>query len=192
MIYLYLFLEFFKIGLFTFGGGYAMIPLIKETVYKYGWMDESHFLDMVGLSEVTPGPIAINMATFIGSEQGGFLGATVATIGVILPAFLIMLIIAIVLRKFMKNKFVQGTLGGIKSVAVALIASSAITLLSDILFPVSYQNGNFNISANLVSIKIFVLIIGGYFILKMALKRKPTPVLVIIMSVIVGLMVYYL
>ena len=192
MIYLYLFLEFFKIGLFTFGGGYAMIPLIKETVYKYGWMDESHFLDMVGLSEVTPGPIAINMATFIGSEQGGFLGATVATIGVILPAFLIMLIIAIVLRKFMKNKFVQGTLGGIKSVAVALIASSAITLLSDILFPVSYQNGNFNISANLVSIKIFVLIIGGYFILKMALKKKPTPVLVIIMSVVVGLMVYYL
>ena len=144
MIYLYLFLEFFKIGLFTFGGGYAMIPLIKETVYKYGWMDESHFLDMVGLSEVTPGPIAINMATFIGSEQGGFLGATIATIGVILPAFLIMLIIAIVLRKIMKNKFVQGTLGGIKSVAVALIASSAITLLSDILFPVSYQNGNFN------------------------------------------------
>ena len=192
MIYLYLFLEFFKIGLFTFGGGYAMIPLIKETVYKYGWMDESHFLDMVGLSEVTPGPIAINMATFIGSEQGGFLGATVATIGVILPAFLIMLIVAIVLRKFMKNKFVQGTLGGIKSVAVALIASSAITLLSDILFPVSYQNGNFNISANLVSIKIFVLIIGGYFILKMALKKKPTPVLVIIMSVVVGLMVYYL
>ncbi len=192
MIYLYLFLEFFKIGLFTFGGGYAMIPLIKETVYKYGWMDESHFLDMVGLSEVTPGPIAINMATFIGSEQGGFLGATVATIGVILPAFLIMLIIAIVLRKIMKNKFVQGTLGGIKSVAVALIASSAITLLSDILFPVSYQNGNFNISANLVSIKIFVLIIGGYFILKMALKKKPTPVLVIIMSVVVGLMVYYL
>lgn len=192
MIYLYLFLEFFKIGLFTFGGGYAMIPLIKETVYKYGWMDESHFLDMVGLSEVTPGPIAINMATFIGSEQGGFLGATVATIGVILPAFLIMLIIAIVLRKFMKNKFVQGSLGGIKSVAVALIASSAITLLSDILFPVSYQNGNFNISANLVSIKIFVLIIGGYFILKMALKKKPTPVLVIIMSVVVGLMVYYL
>lgn len=192
MIYLYLFLEFFKIGLFTFGGGYAMIPLIKETVYKYGWMDESHFLDMVGLSEVTPGPIAINMATFIGSEQGGFLGATIATIGVILPAFLIMLIIAIVLRKFMKNKFVQGTLGGIKSVAVALIASSAITLLSDILFPVSYQNGNFNISANLVSIKIFVLIIGGYFILKMALKKKPGPVLVIIMSVVVGLMVYYL
>ncbi len=192
MIYLYLFLEFFKIGLFTFGGGYAMIPLIKETVYKYGWMDESHFLDMVGLSEVTPGPIAINMATFIGSEQGGFLGATIATIGVILPAFLIMLIIAIVLRKIMKNKFVQGTLGGIKSVAVALIASSAITLLSDILFPVSYQNGNFNISANLVSIKIFVLIIGGYFILKMALKKKPTPVLVIIMSVVVGLMVYYL
>lgn len=192
MIYLYLFLEFFKIGLFTFGGGYAMIPLIKETVYKYGWMDESHFLDMVGLSEVTPGPIAINMATFIGSEQGGFLGATIATIGVILPAFLIMLIIAIVLRKIMKNKFVQGTLGGIKSVAVALIASSAITLLSDILFPVSYQNGNFNISANLVSIKIFVLIIGGYFILKMALKKKPGPVLVIIMSVVVGLMVYYL
>ena len=101
MIYLYLFLEFFKVGLFTFGGGYAMIPLIKEVVLSRGWMDEAHFIDMIGLSEVTPGPIAINMATFIGSEQGGILGSTVATIGVILPAFIIMLLISILLKKFM-------------------------------------------------------------------------------------------
>ena len=99
MIYLYLFLEFFKVGLFTFGGGYAMIPLIKEVVLSHSWMDEAHFIDMIGLSEVTPGPIAINMATFIGSEQGGFLGSLVATIGVVLPAFLIMLLIRLIFQK---------------------------------------------------------------------------------------------
>ena len=187
MIYLYLFLEFLKIGLFTFGGGYAMIPLVKEVVLARDWMDEAHFIDMIGLSEVTPGPIAINMATYIGSEQGGILGATLATIGVILPAFVIMLLISILLKKFMKNRFVQASLGGIKSVAIALITSSAIILLSDVIFPVSYQNGNLSISFNFEFFKIFVLIVAGYFLIKLVIKRKPSPVLVIIMSVLVGI-----
>ncbi|MBR5501166.1 MAG: chromate transporter, partial [Clostridia bacterium] len=86
MIYLTLFLEFFKMGLFTFGGGYAMIPLIEETVLKYGWLTEERFSEMLGVCESTPGPVAINMATYIGSVQGGFLGSLVATIGVVLPS----------------------------------------------------------------------------------------------------------
>jgi len=192
MIYLYLFLEFFKVGLFTFGGGYAMIPLIKEVVLSHSWMDEAHFIDMIGLSEVTPGPIAINMATFIGSEQGGFLGSLVATIGVILPAFLIMLLISILLKRFMKNRFVQASLGGIKSVAIALIASIAITLFFDVLFPYTYQNGSFSISPNLDYIKIFVLIIAAYFLLKLALKRKPSPIIVVIVSALIGLIYFYI
>ena len=192
MIYLQLFLEFLKIGLFTFGGGYAMIPLIKETVFKYGWMNEDHFLDMIGLSEVTPGPIAINMATFIGNEQGGFLGAVLATIGVILPAFIIMLIISILLKKFMKNRFVQASLGGVKSVAIALIASSALILLSDLLFPISLVNNQFSISFNLDYLKIFVLIIAGYFLLKLVLKKKPSPIITILMSMVIGLIYFYI
>ena len=192
MIYLYLFLEFFKVGLFTFGGGYAMIPLIKEVVLSHGWMDEAHFIDMIGLSEVTPGPIAVNMATFIGSEQGGFLGSTIATLGVILPAFIIMLLISILLKKFMKNRFVQATLGGIKTVAVALITSSAIILLSDVLFPIKYSNGNFSISFNFDVIKVFVLVIAGYFLIKMIIKRKPSPIITIIMAALISLAYFYL
>lgn len=192
MIYLYLFLEFFKVGLFTFGGGYAMIPLIKEVVLSHGWMDEEHFIDMIGLSEVTPGPIAVNMATFIGSEQGGFLGSTIATLGVILPAFIIMLLISILLKKFMKNRFVQATLGGIKTVAVALIASSAIILLSDVLFPIKYSDGNFSISFNFDVIKVFVLVIAGYFLIKMIIKRKPSPIITIIMAALISLAYFYL
>lgn len=192
MIYLYLFLEFFKVGLFTFGGGYAMIPLIKEVVLSHGWMDEAHFIDMIGLSEVTPGPIAVNMATFIGSEQGGFLGSTIATLGVILPAFIIMLLISILLKRFMKNRFVQATLGGIKTVAVALITSSAIILLSDVLFPIKYNGGNFSISFNFDVIKVFVLVIAGYFLIKMIIKRKPSPIITIIMAALIGLVYFYI
>lgn len=192
MIYLYLFLEFFKVGLFTFGGGYAMIPLIKEVVLSHGWMDEEHFIDMIGLSEVTPGPIAVNMATFIGNEQGGILGSVLATIGVVLPAFIIMLLISILLKKFMKNKYVQSSLKGIKSVAIALITSSAIILLSDVLFPYSYVNGSFIISFNIDLIKIFVLIIAGYFLLRIIFKKKISPIFVILMSAGIGLIYYYI
>lgn len=192
MIYLYLFLEFFKVGLFTIGGGYAMIPLIKEVVLSHGWLSEAEFIDMIGLSEVTPGPIAINMATFIGSNQGGILGATVATIGVVLPAFLIMLLISILLKKFIKKRFVQAALGGMKTVAIALIASSAIILFSDILMPVSYVEGNFNISVNLHLIKLFVLIVAGYFLLKIIFKKKVSPMFVILMSAVLGIVFNYL
>jgi len=191
MIYLTLFLEFLKIGLFTFGGGYAMIPLIKEVVLKHGWMNESQFLNMIGVSEVTPGPIAINMATYVGSSQAGFLGSLLCTIGVVLPAFIIMLLISILLKKFIKNRFVQASLSGIKFVAVALIASSALTIFADVLFPYSVEGG-LTITPNVIAIKMFVLIVAGYFLLKIILKKKPGPISIIIMSAIVGLLVNYL
>ena len=191
MNYLILFLEFLKIGLFTFGGGYAMIPLVKEAVLSHGWMDESTFINMIGVSEVTPGPIAINMATYVGSTQGGFLGAFLCTLGVVLPSFIIMLLISILLKKYMKNKYVQSALSGVKFVAIALIAASALTIFADVLFPYSLDGG-FSVAPNLVGIKILVLIIAGYFLLKIILKRKPGPILVILMSAIIGLMVNYI
>ena len=191
MLYLTLFLEFLKIGLFTFGGGYAMIPLIKEVVLKHGWLSEEQFLNMIGISEVTPGPIAINMATYVGSTQGGILGAVLCTLGVVLPAFIIMLLISILLKKVIKNKYVQSSLNGIKFVAVALIASSALTLFADVMFP--YNLGqNASITFNTTAIKIFILIVAGYFLLKILLKKKPGPIRIIIMSAIIGLMVNYL
>ena len=189
MLYLILFLEFLKIGLFTFGGGYAMIPLVKEVVLKHGWMDEATFLNMIGVSEVTPGPIAVNMATYVGSTQGGFLGALLCTIGVVLPAFLIMLLISILLKKYMKNKYVQSALGGIKFVAIALIAASALTIAADVLFPYNLAEGSFRV--NFTAIKMLVIITAGYFLLKIILKKKPGPISVIVMSAVVGLIINY-
>ncbi len=168
-----------------------MIPLIKETVMKYNWLSESQFLNMIGVSEITPGPIAINMATYIGSTQAGILGAFLATLGVVLPSFIIMLLISILLKKFMKNRFVQGALSGIKGVAIALICSSAITLFADVLFPYTVDGGSISFSPQFTAIKIFVLIIAGYFLLKIILKKKPGPIAVIVMSAIIGLMVNY-
>lgn len=191
MNYLILFLEFLKIGLFTFGGGYAMIPLVKEAVLKHGWMNEETFLNMIGVSEVTPGPIAINMATYVGSTQGGFLGALLCTLGVVLPSFIIMLLISILLKKYMKNKYVQSALGGIKFVAIALIAASALTITADVLFPYSLDGG-FSMSVNFVAIKMLVVIAAGYFLLKIIFKRKPGPISVIVMAAVVGLLVNYL
>ena len=191
MLYLTLFLEFLKIGLFTFGGGYAMIPLIKEAVLKHGWLSEEQFLNMIGVSEVTPGPIAINMATYVGSTQAGILGAIICTLGVVLPAFIIMLLISILLKKYMKNKYVQSALSGIKFVAVALILASALTIFADVVFPYTTGEGA-TISVNFVAIKMLVLITAGYFLLKILFKKKPGPISIIVMSAVIGLMVNYL
>ena len=105
MIYLELFYEFFIIGLFTFGGGYAMIPLIKDTVINNGWLTLEEFYNFIGICESTPGPIAVNMATYIGSTQGGLLGSLCATLGVVLPSFIIILLIAMCLQKLTSNKY---------------------------------------------------------------------------------------
>ena len=94
MIYIVLFLTFFKIGAFTFGGGYAMLPLIQEEVLKKAWLSQQEIIDFIAVSESTPGPFAVNMATFIGSQTGGILGAVCATLGVVLPSFIIILIVA--------------------------------------------------------------------------------------------------
>ena len=185
MIYLYLFLEFFKIGLFTFGGGYAMIPLVKEVVLQRGWLAENDFYNFIGVCESTPGPIAINMATFIGSEQGGLLGSVIATFAVILPSFIIILLIASLMSKFIKNKYVQAFLKGVKPVVIALILSTGLLLL---IKAIGYNSiGNF--SFDLQSLICFVLIVLMYFSVKFFAKKKINNILLICMSAIIGLVV---
>ena len=127
-IYLQLFYEFFKIGLFTFGGGYAMIPLVRDTAVNNGWLLADEFSSLIAVCESTPGPVAINMATYIGSLQGGILGSACATLGVVLPSFLIILLIASLLNKFTENKHFKNFIRGVKPVVTALILSTGLLL----------------------------------------------------------------
>ncbi len=124
-----LFSSFFKIGLFTFGGGMAMIPFIqKETVEKHGWIEEKDILEILAISESTPGPIAVNTATFIGYQKAGVLGSAAATLGVVLPSFIIILIISTFLRQFQEIQAVQYAFAGIRAGVIALVVKALIKL----------------------------------------------------------------
>lgn len=129
IIELDLFLSFFKLGLFTFGGGASMIPLLQQEVLSKGWLEEADLLRYIAISESTPGPIAINMATFVGSTQGGFLGALCATAGVVLPSFIIILIIASMFRKFSEYRGVRAVLTSIRPIVVGMIMAAGALLL---------------------------------------------------------------
>ena len=187
MIYITLFLEFFKIGLFTFGGGYAMIPLIEETVIKYGWLDESTFYEFIGVCESTPGPIAVNMATFIGANQAGLLGSICATLGVILPSFIIIILVATILKKLIHNKYFQNFLSGVKSVVIGLIISTGLTLL---LKCVSYNYKELDM--NIKNIIIFTTISIIYLVSKYILNKPLKTIPLIIFSAFLGVSIYSL
>ena len=128
MIYLQLFWVFLLIGAFTFGGGYAMVAMISQQVVSRGWMEADALVDFVAIAESTPGPIAVNMATFVGAQMGGVLGSVCATIGVVLPSFLVILIVARCYQAFCSSKWVKGIMSGLKPAVVGLIGSAVITV----------------------------------------------------------------
>ena len=188
MIYIKLFLTFFEIGLFTFGGGYAMISLIRDKALALGWLTEEELLNMIAVSESTPGPIAVNMATFVGSTQGGILGSLAATLGVVLPSFIIILLITAVLHNFLKYKGVQAFLKGVRPCVVALILATAITMaLSTLLNFTTLQGG---CSPDLKGLIILAILIIIAVIFKKVRKKKPSPILMILISAGLGLIVY--
>ena len=167
MIYITLFLEFFKAGLFTIGGGLAMIPILEEAVLKHGWLTESQFYDFVGVCESTPGPIVVNVATYIGSVQGGVLGSLIATLGVVLPSFIIILLIASILKNFTDNKYFKGFISGVKPVVAALITSTGVILAAKVLGYISLENFNFDLKKAI----IFALIIIIYNVFNKSVKN---------------------
>ena len=128
MIYLKLFLTFLQVGAVSFGGGYGMISMIRELTLLHGWLTEEELLNMIAVAESTPGPIAVNMATFVGSTQGGALGSLCATLGVVLPSFIIILLIATLIRNFLKYAGVKAFLGGVRPCIAGLILATTITL----------------------------------------------------------------
>lgn len=187
-IYLKLFLTFLKIGAFTFGGGYAMLPLIQQEVIKNGWLTEEQILNFIAVSEGTPGPFAINISTYIGTEKGGFFGALAATLGVALPSFVIILIVARVFTAFRKNRFVSGAMSGLKPAVIGLIGAAVITVGKSVFFP---SVSSFDLSALkdtvfsysfLISLLIFVV-----SLILVISKKKISPILVIVISAALGI-----
>lgn len=185
MIYLQLFWEFFKVGLFCFGGAFGMIPLIEETVVAHGWLTETEFFNLIGVCESTPGPIAVNTATYVGSVMGGLFGSMVATLGVVLPSFLIILLIAAVLKNLTDNKYFKGFMQGVKPVVVALILSTgSLLLLKTIGF-----TGLQKFRADVVSVVILVLLVSIYYGITRFKKKKPSAVKIILLSAGLGVVV---
>lgn len=188
IIYLELFLTFFKIGLFTFGGGYAMIPLVRDEALALNWITEEGFVNFIAVAESTPGPIAINMATFIGSTNAGILGAICSTLGVILPSFIIILLIASVLKKFLQISGVQAFIKGIHPTITALILSTGLTMLLSALF--SIKNIESKFSFDYKALIILACIILAETLYKKIFKKKPSAIILIIVSAILGMILY--
>ena len=188
MIYLKLFLTFLEIGMFTFGGGYAMISLIRDKALALGWLTDEELLNIIAVSESTPGPIAVNMATFVGSTQGGVLGSIVATFGVVLPSFIIILLVCAVMRNFLKYKGVQAFLKGVRPCVVALILSTAVTMAFSTLLGFTTLTEDFVIDIR--GIIILAILIAIALVFKKIKKKKPSPTLMILISAGLGMLFY--
>ena len=140
MIYWELFRIFFMIGAFTFGGGYAMIAMVQQQAAARGWMSAEALVDFIAIAESTPGPIAVNLATFVGAQQGGVMGAVCATVGVVLPSFVVILLVARCYAAFCKSKWVKGIMSGLKPAVVGLIGSAVLTVAVTVISPGASAN----------------------------------------------------
>ncbi|NMA95529.1 MAG: chromate transporter [Clostridiales bacterium] len=185
MIYLSLLWNFLKIGMFAFGGAYGAIPLIQEIILDNNWMDEAMFTNIVGISESTPGPIMVNVATYVGNSQGGILGAAIATIGVVLPSFVIILLITISLRSWIQNEKVQAMLKGIKPCLMGIILATGIFMGFNAIFG-KPQSISFDLNALLI-LALLAILSNRY---RYILKKELSPILLIIFSAFLGIIFY--
>ena len=188
MIYLQLFLTFLKVGAFAFGGGYAMLSLIGDSVLAYGWMTEEELLNFVGVETVIPGPIAVNMATFIGYEQGGFLGALLATVGVVLPSFIIILIVAALIKNLMKYPAVNAFIMGMRPALGGLILATAATMALKVF--IGFEKLGSAIAFDWRTFVILAVIIAVPILYKKLVKKEFSPILLIVISAVFGILFF--
>ena len=184
MIYLDLFLGFLRVGLFSFGGGYAAIPLIRDVVLSHGWLTDEALTDMIAVSESTPGPIMVNLATYVGSSQAGLLGAALATFAVILPAFVMILLIMAVLKTVLKNPYIQAAMRGLTACVIGIILATGCWLLFQNGIRPLFQNGT-----DMRSLMIAVILSLIWLDFKRKWK-KLSPIALILLSVVFGMIVY--
>ena len=189
MTLLGLFAVFFKIGLFTFGGGYAMLPLIQQEALSRGWLDEQTLYRFIGICESTPGPIAVNMATFVGSIREGLPGAVCATLGVILPVLLVMLLIASALKGFRENALVRAAMSGIRPVVAGMILAVGLWTMLRCLLCQTGEDG-VALRPDLSQIGIALALCAGTLIWRRGLKKPFSPILLILFSAVCGVVAY--
>lgn len=182
MIYLQLFYTFFKIGLFGFGGGYAMLSMIQgEVVTRYEWLSSQEFTDIVAISQMTPGPIGINAATYVGfTATGSFWGSVIATFAVVLPSFILMLTISKFFLRYQKHPVVEAIFNGLRPAVVGLLASAALVLMN----VENFSSPSEDTYSFIMSIIIFLIAFIG------TKKYKANPILMIIACGIAGLLLY--
>ena len=185
MTYLDLFLGFLKVGCFAFGGAYGAIPLIRDVVLSYGWLSDDTLTYMIAVSESTPGPIMVNLATYVGSSQVGMLGAIVSTLAVVLPSFIIILLVTALLKTELKNKYVQAVLRGLKPCVIGIVLATGIYMVVNNCF------GSVSaLSANYQAIIITAILVASMFGYKHFKKKKLSPVLLIVLSAVAGMVIY--
>ena len=182
MIYLELFLGFLKVGLFTFGGAYAAIPLIRETVLGHGWLTDETLSHMIAVSESTPGPIMVNMATYIGSSQAGFWGAVLATTAVVLPSFVIILLLSLLLKNAVKRPGVQAVFAGIRPCIVGIILFTGLEMTVKNCLP---ETG-----VDLLALLLLALLCGISYLWKKRKKKPISPIALMGVAAVLGAVLY--
>ena len=180
MIYLELFLTFLKIGAFTFGGGYAMLAFIQQEVVSHGWMTQQEVIDFVAISESTPGPFAVNASTYVGFQTGGVLGAFCATLGVILPSFIIILIVAKTYEKFKRSRLINGFMSGLKPAVIGLIGSAFINT--------AVSTFSLSLDFSFITPK-FLIGVALFAVFLVLLYKKVNPIIVIGSAACAGILV---
>ena len=177
-----LFIGFLKVGCFAFGGAYGAIPLIRDVVLSYGWMGDDMLAQMIAVSESTPGPIMVNLATYVGSQQAGLMGASIATLAVVLPSFLIILLVMQLLGNALKNRYVQAVLRGVKPCIIGIILATGVTFTATRLFP---QH-----TADWRAILLAVVLLAVMALYKRLKKKKFSPIALIVLSALLGVVLY--
>ena len=185
MIILELFLGFLKVGCFSFGGGYGAIPLIRDTVLSHGWMDDELLEYMIGVSESTPGPIMVNLATYVGSETAGLAGAAAATAAVVLPSFLIIWLITTVMKRLLQHSLSQAVLSGLKAGVVGVILATGLWMTAKNLLP-ALTGEAFDIRAVIIAAVLAAIL----FVPQYTVKKRISPILLILIAAGMGIGMY--
>ncbi len=184
MIYLDLFIGFLKVGLFSFGGAYGAIPLIRDVVLHYGWMDEDSLVNMIAISESTPGPIMVNLATYVGCSKAGVLGGMLATLSVVLPSFLFIILLMIFVNRLSGKTWMKSAFNGIKPCIIGIILAMGVSMIGRNCISSIMKERDYLPTVLTI---VFAMVYYGF---RRIFKKKMSPIILILIAAIAGVIVY--